>query len=142
MEFGLTTQATAEHRFDGAVTRLSAEVSRQDRAAAVEGILGAETPALRPGMYAKVALILGELREVVLVPSSAIHEKPGDGRAPVSGVFKVEAGRAVFRRVTLLGEADGTTAVRGLDTSARVITLGHENLKDGAPVRIARDDAP
>jgi RND family efflux transporter MFP subunit len=142
MQFGLSTQATGERRFEGTITRLSAEVSRQDRAAAVEGTLGAETPELRPGMYARVELVLGELRDVVLVSSSAIHLMAADGRAPVSGVFKIEAGRAVFQKVTPLGEADSTTAVRGLDPSAQVITLGHENLKDGAPVRIARDDAP
>src|SRR5690606_15262606 len=110
-ELTVTTQATGDRAFPGKVERIAAEVSRLDRTVAVDGVLDAETPELRPGMYAVVSLVLGELVNATVVPSEAIVERAEADRK--QGVFVFDGGKAVFRALVVEGEADGLSAVTG-----------------------------
>jgi RND family efflux transporter MFP subunit len=142
LPFQLTTQATGTRHFAGKIQRISAEVAREDRSVAVEGVLDEETELLRPGMYAVVWLTLNELAHAVVVPSRALLERPGAQGKIQRGLFVVEAGTAHFRPVTVRGTAGNLSAVAPLQPGKNVVTLGHENLRDGAAVQIVRDDAP
>jgi RND family efflux transporter MFP subunit len=136
--FELTTQATGPRRFSGKITGIAAEISREDRSALVLGVLDAESEALRSGMYAEVELGLGALENAVVVPSAAVVERHS-AQGTRQGLYVAENGKARFVVVKVLGQADDLTAVEGIQTGARVVTLGHEGLKDGAGVRV---DAP
>jgi RND family efflux transporter MFP subunit len=142
MRFELTTHATGDRRFAGKVTRISAEVSRSDRTAAVEGLLEVEAGLLKPGMYAEVYLTLGQLDAALLVPSAAIVERSKPAGETEIGVFVAEAERAVFTPVTIRGRSGDRTALEGVAAGKQVITLGHEYLKDGAPVKVVEQTPP
>jgi multidrug efflux system membrane fusion protein len=136
MPLYVTTQATGEERYRGKLTRIAAEVSRLDRTVAVEGALGAETPALRPGMYAEVTLELGRLQAAVVVPSVSLVEKLEASGDKTFGVFVVDGEAARWTPVTVKGAAGDRTAVGGLAAGAEVVVLGHDTLRDGAAVRV------
>jgi RND family efflux transporter MFP subunit len=140
--FRIATHATGDQTFDGKLTRISAEVSRADRTIEVEGLLDAESAVLKPGMYADVLLTLGEIRSAVVVPSAAIVDRKTSDHQAKSGVFVVSEQQARWTSVAIRGRSGDRTAVTGLPNGASVITLGHENLKDGARVQVAEDAPP
>lgn len=137
MPFEVTTHATADERFAGTVERIAAAVSRDDRTAAVEGVLEGEPPTLRPGMYAEIVLQLGLLEDAVTIPGAAILERPRDEGGMISGVFVVEGETARWVPVEVLGRSGDRVAVEGVEPEARVVTLGHETLREGAAVRVS-----
>ena len=137
MPFTLTTQASGALRFAGSVTRLSAEVSRQDRTLAVEGLLGAEHDALRAGMYAEVTVKLGEVAAAVVIPSAALVERIGPEGERSLGAYVVKDEIATWQALTLRGRAGDRSAVAGLSVGESVVTLGHDQLREGGKVRIA-----
>jgi RND family efflux transporter MFP subunit len=136
MSVEITVQATAEKRFLGKVTRISAEVSRTDRSAAVEAELDAEYDVLRAGMYAEVFLTLGTLADAVVVPSAALVERDGKAKGE-TGVYVVKDRIAHFRPVKILGTSGDLTAVDSVGLDEQVVTLGHDSLRDGSTVRFA-----
>ncbi len=136
----LTTQATGARAFAGRIARIAGEVSRTDRTALAEGELSEDAAALHPGMFADVEVVVDDFADALLVPAAAVVERFEDG-AVVNGVFTVPGtspdGAASWRRITVLGRQDGTAAVAGaLEPGDRVLTLGHEELADGSPVRV------
>jgi RND family efflux transporter MFP subunit len=142
MPFEVTTQATGDKHFRGKLTRIAAEVSRTDRTVAVEGVLAKETPLLRPGMYSEVSLDLGRLDAAVVIPSGSILEQVGaDGHKRV-GVFVVVDDKARWTPISVKGASGDRSAVDTLSAGARVVVLGHDNLRDGAPVRISTAPSP
>lgn len=140
LQFEVGTQATGAQRFRGTVKRISAEVSRLDRSVAVEGVLSDETGLLRPGMYAMVYLQLGELKDAVLVPSSAVIERE-TGEGTITGVYVVEVGNAHWKRLRVIDSAGGQSAVDTLEPGTTVITLGPDTLRDGAPVKVVSEQS-
>jgi RND family efflux transporter MFP subunit len=136
MPVQISVQATAAKRFNGKVTRISAEVSRSDRSAAVEAELDAEHEVLRAGMYAEVFLTLGTLDDATVVPSAAVTEREGE-RAGESGVYVVKDRVAHWRPVKVLGISGDMTAVDGVGLGDEVVTLGHDSLRDGSNIRLA-----
>lgn len=135
--FVLRTIGTGDATFGGAVSRLSAEVSRTDRTIAVEGTLDEASDRLKPGMYATLTLQTGKLEDRVLVPSSAVSSRYADDGREEQAVFVVGADSKVERRVVdVLGKAKGLAAVTGVAAGERVVALGHEELQSGALVKV------
>jgi membrane fusion protein (multidrug efflux system) len=136
------TAATKERGFPGKVERVGGEVSRADRSIQVEGVLTEEVPVLKPGMYARVGLSEERLEDVLLVPSEAIVSRLF-GREERTAVFVAESERARLVPVAVLGREGDRTAVRGaLGAGAPVLTLGHEELSDGSPIRVVESEWP
>lgn len=134
----VTTQATGDTTFPGHVERISGEVSRSDRTVLVEGVVDIESEILRPGMYADVRVLLQTLEGVKIVPGVAVIQRlQPDGREE-AGVFGVdEAGLAVWYPVKILGAEGHLVAVEGnIPEGVPVLTLGHEEIAPGSPVRI------
>lgn len=136
MPFSITTQATGAEAFDGKIARISAEVSRVDRTVLVEGTLDKSHPKLRPGMYAEVRLALGTLKDALVVPSGSIVDRLLADHSQEKGVFVVEDGVAVWKKVAIRGASGDLTAVDGLDAGAVVVILGQASLTDGTRVRV------
>ncbi len=139
MALEVRTQATGKQRFLGKLTRISAEVSRDDRTAAAEGVLTDEADVLRPGMYAEAALTLGTLKDALVVPSEALIEDK-DEQSPF-GVYVVQGQHAKFVPVRVLGRSGSKSAVDGVKPGQQVVTLGLERLRDGAAVEIVSEEA-
>lgn len=127
----VTADAVAGRRFAGRVARVGPVLSSDTRTAEVQVEVSNPQRLLRPGMTARVRVVLGRREGVVTVPVEAVVRQ--DGR-PV--VFVVEDGVARARPVTL-GLSDGVRVeVRaGLRPGEPVVVAGQESLRDGVPVR-------
>ena len=87
------------------------------------------------GQYVPLSVITREIRNVTILPNSAIIENPG--RKPY--VFVIKDGRLTARPVTLLASSGDDVAVRGVRAGERVVTstfLGWANLSAGIRVEV------
>jgi len=85
---------------------------------------------LRPGMVARLEVIIGQRDDAVLVPETAVIE--GEERV----VFVVEGDVARKRTVTLGQSDEGTVEVReGIAAGETVVTLGRQHLSDGSLIQ-------
>lgn len=76
-EVAVRTDATAEAVFKGKVTAINALVDSATRNFQAQATLSNESLKLRPGMYAKVEVILpGGAKDVLPVPASAVNYAP------------------------------------------------------------------
>jgi RND family efflux transporter MFP subunit len=102
-------------------------------------ILDRETPDIRPGMAAQVALQFGtgDIRERFIVPAVAVGEDR-QGRC-VYTVEPTESGLGVtHRKAVTVGEltADGLEVLDGLTDGELLVTAGVNRIEDGQTVRL------
>ncbi|MCY3964615.1 MAG: efflux RND transporter periplasmic adaptor subunit [Acidobacteria bacterium] len=139
--FDVATEATGERTFSGIVRRVAGEVRRNDRTVLVEGELAETDELLLPGMYADVSVSLRDLDNALIVPGTALLERVAMDGARSVGVLVPVDGLAEWRRVTVAGRSGEFSAVEGLlEVGDLVLTLGHDQLGNGAPVRVVRNE--
>jgi len=132
-----TTKATvnadayADERFEGTLQKISPVVDERTRTVEVEIHVPNSDRRLKPGMFARVVLLLRERKGVPAIPEHAVTWV--DDR-PFATLVN-DDGKA-HRVPVKLGIAEGPVVevVEGIQPGAVVITRGHQGLKDGDPV--------
>jgi multidrug efflux system membrane fusion protein len=88
---------------------------------------------LTPGAFVRVSLALETLRNVVVVPTSALQQNENRNTVYVVGADK----KAQLREVTVRDQREGLAAITaGLAAGDRVVIDGHLRLTPGAGVQI------
>lgn len=120
----------SEYPETGLVDFVNVNVDRATDTVLVRGTMPNKGGALIDGQFARVKLLIGEPRQKVVVPQSALLADQGGVY-----VFVVEDGKAVVRRVKPGGE-DGTNVVidSGLAGGEQVVVEGLQSVRPGAPV--------
>ncbi|WP_425305828.1 efflux RND transporter periplasmic adaptor subunit [Aromatoleum petrolei] len=129
----LASDAVEGRFFVAAVSAIDPLVDEQGRAVVMRATLQNDGLRLRPGMFARVRLILEERANVATVPEEALVPAPGD----VQFVYRVVDGKA--QRVEVkTGVRRGTRVeiVRGVQAGDVIVTAGQQKLRDGAAVRV------
>lgn len=129
----LASDAVEGRLFAAVVSAIDPLVDEQGRAVVMRATLQNEGLRLRPGMFARVRLILEERANVAVVPEEALVPAPGD----VQFVYRVVDGKA--QRVEVkTGARRGARVeiVKGVQAGDVVVTAGQLKLRDGAAVRI------
>lgn len=126
--------------FRGTVREVSPVADELTRTVAAEIHIPNREHRLKPGMFARVELVLQEKTGVPVVPEHAVLRVEG-----ATHVFVVEAAKA-RRRTVRLGLRDGplVEVVEGVQAGEWVVTRGHHMLEDGRRVVAAgaEDGAP
>jgi HlyD family secretion protein len=130
----IQVDAYADEPFPGTVRRLAPTIDPSSRSGAVEIALANPGFRLRPGMFAKVTLVLAEREDVVIVPRDALRP---DGAETT--VFVVRDGTA-HRQPVSTGLMNDALAeiLDGLAAGDEVVLSGHTNLQDQAPVNVVQ----
>jgi len=117
--------------FIGRVARIAPLLEETSRMAQMEVEVANESLELKPGMFARVNVVLAERDRAILVPSRAVVDRAG-----IPAVFLLDVEKKTVRQVPVevgIVTADQTEilspAIDGL-----VITLGQHLLADGSPV--------
>ncbi|HWP34953.1 MAG TPA: efflux RND transporter periplasmic adaptor subunit, partial [Thermodesulfobacteriota bacterium] len=119
--------------FEGRVVRVSPAVDVSTRTVTLEAEVANREGLLKPGLFARGAVVTGQQAAVPFVPESAVSYTVG-----ITKVFVVAGGRAEERTVRLGGRREGMVEVLdGLRPGELVATSQLAQLYDGAPVRVA-----
>ncbi|MBN9412712.1 MAG: efflux RND transporter periplasmic adaptor subunit [Candidatus Paracaedimonas acanthamoebae] len=116
--------------FSGTVEAIDAKVDPHAHSIAVRAHLSNQKRTLKPGLFARVDLVVGSKDNALVVPLSAV-ESSGDEEY----VYKVFNGVAYrFPVTTGIQEGDNIEIVRGLQEGDVVVTVGLNKIRDGIPV--------
>ncbi|MDR2031983.1 MAG: efflux RND transporter periplasmic adaptor subunit [Azoarcus sp.] len=121
--------------FSGVVDAIDPQVDAEGRAVLLRARLANDKDRLRPGVFARVRLIVEERDGVLMAPETALI--PASGQTQF--VYRIEEGRA--RRVevrTGMRRATEVEIVEGLSPGDRVVVAGQLKLRDGAPVTVVQ----
>ena len=119
--------------FAARVDAIDPLVDAQGRAGAPRASLPNPDGRLRPGVFARVRLILAERPEVLVVPEAALVPAPGN----VQFVYRVADGKAERVNVTTGVRREAVVEIAsGLAAGEQVVTAGQLKLRDGAPVKV------
>jgi membrane fusion protein (multidrug efflux system) len=133
--------------FDGQLTAVNAEIDPVTRNIRLQGTLQNPGGLLRPGMFGRVQLSLGEAEEVTAIPLTAVITAtygdsvfvvtPKDG---AEGAQQLVAEQRFIR--TGRTEGDFVAVTEGLKPGEIVVSAGAFKLRNGATVEVNNDMAP
>lgn len=122
--------------FEGELFAIAPSVDTATRNVTIKAIVQNEDSSLRPGMYARVNLSLGENDRALMVPEQAIIPS-GEQKT----VMKVVEGKAEMAEVTLgQRQAGQVEVVEGLTAGDVIVTAGHMKVQPGMPVTVLPDE--
>jgi membrane fusion protein, multidrug efflux system len=127
--------------FSGKITALDSVINEQTRNIQVQATLPNKESRLRPGMYVQVELPLGQPRQVVPLPASAINYAPyGDSVFVITDMkdAKGNSYRGVRQQVVKVegSRGDQVAVTSGINPGDEVVSSGVFRLRNGAPVLV------
>jgi membrane fusion protein (multidrug efflux system) len=129
-EVQLSLDSFPNRSFSGRIVAIAPSIDLSGRSGAVRARLANPDSALRPGLFARVAIVRSIRAKALLVPEQAIWPQ-GEQKM----VFRVEDGIAKAVVVELGARQPGwVEIVRGLKIGDEVVVAGQMKLHDGAPV--------
>ena len=143
----LHVDAFADQSFDGAITAINSMVDQATRNVQVQATFKNLDWRLRPGMFAKVSVIMSEKQNVVAIPATAIHYAPYGDSIFVVSELKDQQGKeykGVKEQFIKTGQSRGDmiSVVSGLKPGEEVVTSGVFRLKSGAHVSVNNQIKP
>jgi membrane fusion protein (multidrug efflux system) len=121
--------------FNGAIYAVEPAVDEQTRTVLLRARVPNPEVRLKPGMFARVSLVLGERKDALLVPEQAIVPRGNENY-----VFRIVDGKAALARVELGIRRPGEVEItKGLAAGDRIVIDGQLKLKPGALVKILAD---
>ena len=133
----VTVDALPNREFSGEVYAIDPLVDASGRAVVIRARIANSEDTLRPGLFARVALVVDERQEAVFVPEQSL--------VPINDqlfVFKVvdgpQGGKVVAFTKVKLGERRKGEAevIDGLKPGDVIVTAGLLKIRDGMPVQI------
>jgi membrane fusion protein (multidrug efflux system) len=142
------TDAIPGKEFKGKLTAINAMVDSVTRNVGLQGTLENPNRELRPGMFAKVELLLPEKHKALVVPGSAISYAPfGDSVFVIETKKDPKTGKetqSIRQQFVKIGEARGdlVAITDGLKANQTIVSTGVFKLRNGTPVVVNNDLAP
>lgn len=129
----LSTDTYPGELFPGEIARIAPVFRSSTRQARVEARVDNPDLRLKPGMFARITLVLKRVADTSIVPEQALVTRDGH-----SGLFVIaEDGASVAWRDVTVGIRQGSRVqVVGENLGSRVVVLGQQLLKDGSRIAI------
>src|ERR1700730_16295281 len=143
----LHVDAYGNRAFNGTITAINSLVDQATRNIQVQATLANSDLKLRPGMFAKVSVLMSETQNVVAIPATAIHYAPYGDSIFVVSEMKDQEGKeykGVKEQFIKVGPSRGDmiAIVSGLRPGEEVVTSGVFRLKSGAHVIVNNQIKP
>ena len=148
LEIRVTTDALPGRVFNGKLTAINSMVDIATRNVTAQATLDNPDHVLRPGMFAKVEVVLPEKQKALVVPGSAISYAPfGDSVFVIEKKKDEKTGeesQTIRQQFVRTGEARGdfVSITQGLKAGEMVVGTGVFKLRNGMAVTINNDLAP
>jgi len=143
----LRVDAYGDRSFNGVVTAINSLVDQATRNVQVQATLANPDALLRPGMFAKVSVLMSDMKDVIAIPATAIHYAPYGDSIFVVSEMKDQTGKnfkAVKEQFVKVGRSRGDmiSIVSGLKPGEEVVTSGVFRLKSGAHIVVNNEIKP
>ncbi len=140
MTIRLQTDAFPGRVFEGKLAAIAPEVDQSTRSVSLQALFDNADQSLRPGMFARVEVLLPEEKNVLVIPATSILSSPfGDSVyviEPKAAGTNGGAGLVVRQQFVRTGRARGDflTVETGLKAGDRVVSAGIFKLRNGMSV--------
>lgn len=129
-KISFTVDAFPDQKFSGDIYAIDPRINPDNRNFTVKATIPNAEGALRPGMYARIAIVTQTRSAVPMLPEEAIMPQGTD-----SYVYTINGNKAQRTKITIGERQAGSVEVReGLKAGDKVITAGLMKLKDGSDV--------
>lgn len=138
-EILLSVDGTSIEGLAAKIDAVDARVDEAGNTLRVRGAVANQNGSLKPGMFARVLVVIGEVPNAIQVPESAV-ERTGN-QSYVYRVTKIQGnvGYAALSPVVIGTRQNGMVEImKGLDPKDVVVTGGQTGLHDGQEVRIQK----
>ncbi len=127
----LRVDAFAGEQFIGKVYAIDPLIDESGRSILLRANLPNQDGRLRPGLFARITLVLNERNDAIQVPEQALVPQGQD-----QFVFKVVDGKAALTKVEVGIRRDGMAEIiSGLGPEDQVVTAGQLKIRDGAAIK-------
>ena len=132
MKAKIKTESYPDKVFEGKIARISSALELATRTLQAEIYIDNPNRLLKPGMFARIEVILLEKPQALVIPRNAVIEEGGLKR-----IFVI-AGNQAFRRSIVTGyeENEFVEVLEGVSEGDQVVVRGQESLKDRSAVRV------
>lgn len=138
MQVRLATDAYPNQHFVGALTAINPDLDPSTRNVGLQATLSNTNHLLRPGMFARVEVLLPEEQNVLVIPATAILSAPyGDSVYLVEPkTDKGKSGLTVRQQFVRVDQARGdlVSVAAGLKPGQRIVSAGVFKLRNGMAV--------
>jgi membrane fusion protein (multidrug efflux system) len=148
LEVHLRSDAIPGQEFKGKLTAINSMVDTATRNVSLQATLPNPEHVLRPGMFAKVEVVLPAKEPVLAIPATAIAYAPyGDSVFVIEKKKDSKSGKesqVIRQQFIRAGETRGdfVTVTQGLKAGETVVSSGVFKLRNGMPVVINNELAP
>jgi len=148
LEVVVRSDAISGREFKGKLTAMNSNVDNVTRNVTLQATLENPDHTLRPGMFAKIDVLLPEKQKALVVPGSAISYAPfGDSVFVIETKKDEKTGKesqSIRQQFVKVGEARGdfVSITEGLKGNETIVSTGVFKLRNGMPVTINNDLAP
>jgi len=127
-----TVKAFSEEKFSAALQFISPTADPATRNVKVKAVVPNPHYRLKPGFFAEVTVQTGANPKALAIPESAVFSQGGEFFA-----FVVQNGVAHRKGVETGHRFEGKVEIlKGIQKGEQVVTVGHEQLSEGIPVKI------
>jgi membrane fusion protein (multidrug efflux system) len=148
LEVRVHTDVVAGREFPGKLTALNSAVDPVTRNVTVQATIENRDHALRPGMFAKIEVLLPDKEKTMVVPGTAVSYAPyGDSVYVIENKKDEKTGKesqVLRQQFVRVGEARGdfVSITKGLEDGQQIVSTGVFKLRNGMAVVINNDLAP
>jgi membrane fusion protein (multidrug efflux system) len=148
LDVHVRTDASPGREFVGKLTALNSSVDIATRNVTLQATLENRDQALKPGMFAKVDVVLPETKPVLAIPATAIAYAPyGDSVFVIEKKKDPKSGKesqVIRQQFIRTGDTRGdfVTVTQGLKAGETIVSSGVFKLRNGMPVVINNELAP
>ena len=148
MPVRVQVDAYPNRTFEGTLSAINPDLDASTRSVSVQATFANADQVLRPGMFAKIEVVLPELKDVLVIPATAILSAPyGDSVYVVESKAAGQGGKTsltVRQQFIRVGRVRGDylTVESGLKTGEKVVSAGAFKLRNGMAVIENNDIAP
>jgi membrane fusion protein, multidrug efflux system len=140
MKVRLTSDAYPDRQFEGTLTAINPDLDSSTRSIGLQATLENSDQALRPGMFARIEVVLPEEKEVLVIPATAVLSNPYGDAVYVIGADTTrtngQSGLIVRQQFIRTGRTRGdyVTVESGLKPGERIVSAGLFKLRNNMSV--------
>jgi membrane fusion protein (multidrug efflux system) len=143
-EVRIKTDGEEGQSLTGRITAINPDVNPVTRNISVQATVSNPEKVVRPGMYARVEVVLPQKKEVRVIPASAVLYAPYGNSVFIIDEREEGDGQVARQQFVRLGEARGdlVSVLDGVEAGASVVSTGVFKLRNGQPVRVDNELSP